>query len=170
VITCYWILLWRSWSRHCAATLKVSLEFFIDIILPAALRPWGSTQPLREMSTRNIFWGGKDGPWVGLTTLSPSCVDCHEIWEPQYDGTLSGSPGLYRDCFTLPLIPHSQSFSSYLIRALINTDFMPCLYSMLSTFLFLLLLLIPRQLCSNILSFYLFLFPNQRERLCVIKF
>ena len=35
----------------------VSLEFFIDIILPATLWPWGSTQPLTEMSTRNIFWG-----------------------------------------------------------------------------------------------------------------
>jgi hypothetical protein len=29
----------------------VSMEFFIDIILPAA--PW----PLTEMSTRNISWG-----------------------------------------------------------------------------------------------------------------
>jgi hypothetical protein len=34
----------------------VSLEFFIDIILPAALWP---TQPLTEMSTRNISWGVK---------------------------------------------------------------------------------------------------------------
>ena len=37
----------------------VSLEFFIDIILPAAPWPWGSTQPLTEMSTRNISWGVK---------------------------------------------------------------------------------------------------------------
>ena len=35
----------------------VSLEFFIDIILPAPLWAWGSTQPLTEMSTRRISWG-----------------------------------------------------------------------------------------------------------------
>ena len=35
----------------------------------------GSTQPLTEMSTRNISWG-KGGRCVGLTTLPPSCADC----------------------------------------------------------------------------------------------
>ena len=35
----------------------VSLEFFIDIILPAALMALGLTQPLTEISTRNIFCG-----------------------------------------------------------------------------------------------------------------
>jgi hypothetical protein len=34
----------------------VSFEFFIDIILPVALMTLGSTQPLTEMSTRNISW------------------------------------------------------------------------------------------------------------------
>jgi len=34
----------------------VSLELFIDIILPIAL--WlGLTQLLTEMSTRSVFWG-----------------------------------------------------------------------------------------------------------------
>jgi hypothetical protein len=42
----------RSWDRF----LMVSLEFFIDI-LPATLWPWGLTQPLTEMSTRNSSWG-----------------------------------------------------------------------------------------------------------------
>jgi hypothetical protein len=47
----------------------VSLEFFIDIILPAALWLCGSTQPLTEISTRNICLGVKGGRFVGLTTL-----------------------------------------------------------------------------------------------------
>jgi len=34
-----------------------SLDFFIDIILPAAVWSLGLTQPLTEMSTRNVSWG-----------------------------------------------------------------------------------------------------------------
>ena len=59
----------------------VSLEFSIDIILPAALLALGLTQPLREMSNRNISWEVKGGRCVGLTTLPLSCADCLEIWE-----------------------------------------------------------------------------------------
>ena len=61
----------------------------------------GTIQPLTEISTRNIPWGGKGGWCLGLTTLSPTCADCLEIWEPQPPGTLTVCPGLYRDCFTL---------------------------------------------------------------------
>jgi len=53
----------------------------------------GSTQPLTEMSTRNVSWG-KGGRSVGLTTLPPSCADCLEMWEPQPPGTLKACPGL----------------------------------------------------------------------------
>jgi len=45
------------------------------------------TEPLTEMSTRDISWG-KGGRCVGLTTVPSSCADCFEIWEPQPPGTL----------------------------------------------------------------------------------
>ena len=48
----------------------------------------GSTQPLTEMRTRDVSWGGKGGRCVGLTTLPPSCADSLEIREPQPPGTL----------------------------------------------------------------------------------
>ena len=51
------------------------LNIFINIIFLAAL---GSTQPLRDMSTR-IFPGGKDGGCVMLTTLLPACAFYLEI-------------------------------------------------------------------------------------------
>jgi len=53
-----------------------------------------STQPLTEMSTRNIFWEVKAAGAVGLTTLPPPCADCLEIWQPQPPGTLTACPGL----------------------------------------------------------------------------
>jgi len=43
----------------------VSLEFFVDIILPAALWPLESAQPLTEMSTMNISWGLKEAGALG---------------------------------------------------------------------------------------------------------
>jgi hypothetical protein len=39
--------------------LVVSVEFFIDLILPAALWPFGLSQPLAEISSRDICWGVK---------------------------------------------------------------------------------------------------------------
>ena len=43
----------------------VSLEFFIDVILPAPQWPCGRLQPLTEMSTRNISLGGGGAKTVG---------------------------------------------------------------------------------------------------------
>jgi len=35
---------------------------------------------------QEYFLGSTGGRCVGLTTLSPSCADCLEIWEPQPPG------------------------------------------------------------------------------------
>ena len=54
-----------------------------------------STQPLREMTTTNISYGGrgKAGRCVQLTTLPFSGADGLEIWEPQPPGTLRAYNG-----------------------------------------------------------------------------
>ena len=57
----------------------------------------GSTQLLTDTSTRNISWAVKDERCVTLTTLTPSCAGCLEIWKPQLPGALSACPGRYRD-------------------------------------------------------------------------
>jgi len=76
----------------------VSLEFFINIILPASLCPWGWLS-LQQKWVPGIFPGCKGGRCVGLTTLPPSCADCLDIWESQPPGTSRPCPGLWWVCF-----------------------------------------------------------------------
>ena len=70
----------------------VSLKFFIDIILPAALWFWGWL----SNDYQEYFLQGKGGRCVGLTNLPLSCADYLEIREPQ-------SPGNLRACTCIAL-------------------------------------------------------------------
>jgi len=82
----------------------LSLEFFIDIILSAALCP-GVDSASNRHEYQEYFLGGKGGRCLGLTMSPPSCADCLEIWEPQLPGTLRARPALFRDCFTFTYLP-----------------------------------------------------------------
>jgi hypothetical protein len=86
----------RGYTVQCATSRKVAgliPDGFIGIFHwhnpSGRTMALGSTQPLKEISTRNTSWGDKDGRCVGLTTLPPSCADCLEIleastsWNPQ---------------------------------------------------------------------------------------
>jgi len=65
---------------------------------------WASGSVWKGGRNRNenqeYFLRDKVGRCVGLTILSPSSVDCREIWKPQPPGTHRAYPGPYRDCYT----------------------------------------------------------------------
>ena len=89
----------RSWLRHCATNQKVAGSIPDGVIgifhrhnSSGRAMALGLTQPLIEMSTRNISWG-KGGRCIRLT-LPSSCADCLELWKPQPPGTLRACPGL----------------------------------------------------------------------------
>jgi hypothetical protein len=71
----------------------VSLDFFIDINLPAAIWPSGRLN-LQQKWVPGMFPGGKGGRCVGLTTSPSSCAESLEIWESQPPGTRRACPGL----------------------------------------------------------------------------
>jgi hypothetical protein len=62
--------------------LMESLEFIIDIILPAALWSWVDS----ASNNRGYLLGVK---------AAPSCAECLEIWEPQTTGILTVCPGVH---------------------------------------------------------------------------
>ena len=106
-----WGTRWPSWLRHCATSRKVAgsipdvIEIFHCHNPSGRTMALGLTQPLTEMSTRNISWG-KGGRCVGLTTSPPSCAGCFEVWDPQPTGTLRAFPGIALSLtFTYKLAP-----------------------------------------------------------------
>jgi len=96
---------YSSWLRHCATSRKVAGSISGGVIRnihwinpSGCTMVLGSTQPLTEMSTRYISWGGgggKGGRCVRLTTLPT----LSKFWKPQPPRTC---PGLFRDNFTFP--------------------------------------------------------------------
>jgi hypothetical protein len=92
----------------------VSFEFFIDIILPAALWPWTS---IRNISCGGGGGGGcKRGRCVWLTTLPPSSADCLVIWEPQ-------PPGNLRACTGIAVTHYSNCIMHYVALARLQQTF-----------------------------------------------
>jgi hypothetical protein len=80
-----------QWLRHCTTNRKVACSIpdgvtgYFHSFPSGRTMALGSTQPLTEMSARNVSWE-KGGRYVGLTTLPP--------WEPQPPGTFRACQGL----------------------------------------------------------------------------
>jgi hypothetical protein len=76
----------------------------------------GSTQPLTEMSTRNLP-AGKGRPVCGADNLTATCESIvYKMWEPQHLTTLWAFMACYRDSFTFYLNFLSLQFSVLYIK------------------------------------------------------
>jgi hypothetical protein len=68
----------------------------------------GSTQPLGEMSTRNLSGGkGRSAREANLTAICEPIV--YKMWEPRRLTTLWAFTACYRDSFTFYLSPKIRS-------------------------------------------------------------
>jgi hypothetical protein len=85
----------RLWVRF----LIRLLDFLIDLIVPAATMSLGSTQPLTEISTRNLL-GGKGRSARKTDKLTANCEPIiWKMWEPRRLKTLWASMACYRIVF-----------------------------------------------------------------------
>jgi hypothetical protein len=73
--------------------------FSIYLILPRRIMALGLTQPLTEMSTRNIP-GSKGRPAHRAENLTAICEHCLETVEASMSHNLMASTTCYRDSFT----------------------------------------------------------------------
>jgi len=105
----------------------VSLEFFIDIILPAALWPCG-WHSLQQKWVPGIFPGGKGGRSVGLTNLTTFM--CRLSWNLGASSLLEPS-GPVQACngIALPLPYREIRFNKQLSRVRIPGEIFSCVLS-----------------------------------------
>jgi hypothetical protein len=96
----------RSWLRHYATSRKVagSITDEVDFLnwpnASSRIIPQGSTQPLTEMSTRNLP-GGKGRPALKIDNLTAICeLIVGEMWKLRLLTTLWASRACYKDSFT----------------------------------------------------------------------
>jgi hypothetical protein len=72
----------------------------------------GTTQPLTEMSTRNLT-GGKRRPALKADNLTPICEPIvQKMWEPRRLTTLWASTASYKEGFT-----YLYPYLSYMLKA-----------------------------------------------------
>jgi hypothetical protein len=121
-----WGTRYRSWLRHYATSRKVAgsitdvTEFFSWPNPSSRTMALRSTQPLTEMSTRNLP-GGKARPARKAEKLTAICEPIfYKMWEPRRFTTLWASTTCYRDNFTyflhvlIFLLPSQIGFSGLL--------------------------------------------------------
>lgn len=65
----------RYQSEGSRVRFQIVSEYFTDLILPAALWPWGQVTLLQKWLP-SISLGGKHVQCIGMTTLPPLCADC----------------------------------------------------------------------------------------------
>jgi len=84
-VGCFGDTRWRSWLRHGANSRKVAgVTGIFQWPNPSGrTMAVGSTQPLTEISIRNISWGVKAAGAWGWQPYHLNCADCLETEEPQ---------------------------------------------------------------------------------------
>ena len=89
-----------SWLRHWATNRFpiVSLESFIDLTFLDAILTLTMTQPLTEMSTRNIFWGIKAAKAQGW---QPYHLHVPNVWKSVHINFLESSSGQVQELRSL---------------------------------------------------------------------